>query len=80
MTKVVLEKVLEVLYENYENENMEKIKNETNFLEIGLNSATFIKCIVLLEDYFNVEIPDEKLLMVEMNTPERVAEVICLLL
>jgi len=38
-----------------------KIGNDDDLTKIGVNSATFIKTIVAIENAFQIEFPDEKL-------------------
>ena len=41
-----------------------------------MDSITFIRVVVALEEAFDIEIPDEKLLLTEMNTISKMTEVI----
>lgn len=41
-----------------------------------MDSITFICIVVALEEIFNIEIPDEFLLITEMNTVEKMSNVI----
>ena len=41
---------------------------EVELSTIGVDSIIFIRIIVALEETFEIEIPDEKLLITEMNT------------
>ena len=43
---------------------------------IGIDSISFIKIVVALEDNFEIEIPDEKLLMEEMGTFNKITMVV----
>lgn len=43
---------------------------------LGMDSITFIRIIVDLEEEFDIEIPDEKLLLTEMNTISKITDVI----
>ena len=43
---------------------------------MGLDSIAFIRMVVALEETFNVEIPDEKLLITEMNTISKIEKII----
>ncbi|CDE17912.1 putative uncharacterized protein [Eubacterium sp. CAG:841] len=49
---------------------------DDNLLELGLDSIKFIQIIVSLEETFECEIPDEKLLLTEMNSISKMLEVI----
>ena len=41
-----------------------------------MDSIAFIHIVVALEEEFDIEIPDEYLLLTEMNTISKIAEVI----
>lgn len=44
--------------------------------DLGMDSITFIQIIVGLEEAFDCEIPDSKLLITEMNTAQKMIEVL----
>ena len=44
--------------------------------ELGMDSITFIKIIVALEEEFECEVPDSKLLISEMNTVNKIVQVL----
>lgn len=49
---------------------------DDDLLELGLDSIKFIQIIVSLEEAFECEIPDEKLLLTEMNSVNKMLEVL----
>ena len=49
---------------------------ETDFSELEIDSITFISIIVSLESEYEIEIPDEYLLMTEMNSVNKMYHVI----
>lgn len=49
---------------------------EDDLSEYKLDSISFIKIIVEIEDAFEIEIPDEYLLFHEMNTIAKMADVV----
>jgi acyl carrier protein len=49
---------------------------DDDLLELGLDSIKFIQIIVSLEEAFKCEIPDEKLLLTEMNSVNKMLEVL----
>ena len=49
---------------------------DENLTEKGLDSMTFIRIIVDLESTFDCEIPDSKLLLSEMNTVQKIYNVL----
>ena len=49
---------------------------DTNLQNIGMDSIKFIKLIVEIEGEFDIEYPDEKLLITESGTLERIVTVV----
>ena len=76
MKKTILEKVLEILNTNIENNVITPEQTEEDLSSLGLDSITFIRVIVALEEAFDIEFPDEKLLITEMNTVSKMSSVI----
>lgn len=79
MKKEILNKVLEIINANIENGEITSEQMEDDLSDIGLDSLTFIRVIVDLEEEFDIEIPDEYLLSAEMNTISKMADVIAML-
>lgn len=44
--------------------------------DLGMDSILFIQIVVALEEAFEIEIPDEKLLIPEMDTINKILDVI----
>lgn len=63
--------ILDVSGENNINEN-------DNFFEKGIDSLTFIKCIIHIEDYFELEFLDSELSFDELSTISKIADKIIL--
>lgn len=69
-------------------ENVLKVINSTENLQItteqlqdylpdlGMDSITFIQIIVALEEEFECEIPDEKLFITELDTVQKMIDVL----
>ncbi|MDR1181299.1 MAG: acyl carrier protein [Bacteroidales bacterium] len=49
---------------------------ETDFSELNIDSITFISIVVSLENEYELEIPDEYLLMTEMNSINKIHQVL----
>ena len=65
-----------------EDEDMIEIDNtqlDDDLVELGVDSITFIRIVVELEELFELEIPDEKLLITEMGTIHKIVEVVAVL-
>ena len=45
-------------------------------MTIGIDSISFIQIVVALEDNFEIEIPDEKLMLEEMGTFNKITMVV----
>ena len=76
MKEITVEKVIEILNANTENAEITEDKFDENLSELGMDSITFIKIIVALEEEFECEIPDSKLLISEMNTMKKILDVL----
>ena len=76
MREDILDKVLKVLNTNLENTEITFEQTEDDLSALGMDSITFIRTIVALEEEFDIEIPDEYLLLTEMNTISKMTDVI----
>ena len=76
MKKVTLEKIIDILNTNIENANITAEQADQDLREFGLDSIIFIHTIVSLEEEFDCEIPDEKLFLLELNTVNKMYEVL----
>ena len=63
MKEITVERVIEILNANIENAEVSEDKLDEDLSELGMDSITFIKTIVALEEEFECEIPDSKLLI-----------------
>lgn len=50
--------------------------SDTELQNIGMNSISFVKLIVEIENQFNIEVPDDKLLITEAGTIKKLSEII----
>ena len=76
MRKDILDKVLKVLNTNLENTEITFEQTEDDLSALGMDSIAFIRVVVALEEAFDIEIPDEYLLITEMNTLSKMTDVI----
>ena len=75
MKEIIVEEVLDIINAS---SNL-KITNEQlneNLITLGMDSITFIQIIVGLEETFGCEIPDSKLLVSEMDTVQKIIDVL----
>ena len=78
MKKVTISSVLDVI-NKCDNLEISEAQVDENLTEIGMDSITFIKIIVGLEEAFECEIPDSKLLITEMNTVQKMIDILQIL-
>ena len=76
MKEITTTKVIEILNANINNAEVREDKLDEDLSELGMDSITFIKIIVALEEEFECEIPDSKLLISEMNTANKIVQVL----
>lgn len=74
VTKVTKEKILEVINTNIEDHTVTTEQLDDDLSNIGMDSIRFIQIIVSLEELFECEFPDSKLLLTEMNTVNKIYE------
>lgn len=75
MKQVELRKIIEVINKT---ENVEILSEhiDENLTELGMDSITFIQIVVGLEETFDCEIPDDKLLISEMDSVQKIYNVL----
>lgn len=76
MLQGIIEKVLLVVNANIGDANLTQEDLETNFRELGIDSIAFIQMVVDLEEAFECEIPDSKLLLSELDTVEKIVDLL----
>ena len=75
MKEITKEKILEIV-NSVQDMKVTLDQCDDDLLELGLDSIKFIQIIVSLEETFECEIPDEKLLLTEMNSVNKMFEVL----
>ena len=75
MKEVTINRILDVINE-FENIEINDKQLDEKLSELGMDSITFIQIIVKLEETFDCEIPDSKLLISEMNTVHKMFDVL----
>lgn len=76
MKRVCLNRVLEILNNNIADANVSNDMLEESLPALGMDSISFIQIIVELEEVFECEIPDEKLLIAEMDSVQKILDVL----
>ena len=76
MNNISVENVLQIINKIDENLNIKMDQTSENLLDLGLDSIKFIQMVVAIEEAFDCEIPDSKLIMSEMDTVEKIMAVL----
>lgn len=76
MKIVTARAVLEIINKCIENDAIVQEQLNDNLSEFGVDSIKFIQIIVELEEAFECEIPDSKLLMSKMDTVQKIYDVL----
>lgn len=76
MKEITIKNILTVLHSNMENIEVTIEQLDDDLVEFGVDSIEFIRIVVSLEEEFECEIPDSKLLISEMNTINKIYEVL----
>ena len=58
-------------------EPIEKIDVDAKFQNIGVDSLAFVRIVVEIENYFEMEFPIDKLSINEVGTLRKLCEVVC---
>lgn len=59
-----------------EKDNKIVLTENTHLIDCSINSLQFVQLIILIETEFEIEIPDEYLLMTEMDTIAKIIDII----
>lgn len=75
MKEVTVEGVLRVI-NSLDNIEVSAEQLDESLPDLGMDSISFIQIVVGLEETFDCEIPDSKLLISEMNTVQKMLDVL----
>lgn len=75
MKDITLKRILDIINEST-NFNVSAEHLQTKLTDLGIDSITFIQLIVAIEEEFECEIPDTKLLITEMDTVQKIINVL----
>lgn len=76
MNKVTIENIINVLNVFFDNIELTTSQIDNDLTQFGMDSIRFIQIIVTLEEEFECEIPDSKLLVSEMNTVQKIYDIL----
>lgn len=79
MEPILKERLIELIKKNITDAGFQELDEKQDITELGMDSIGFIKLIVEIEDEIGKEIPDSYLLLEEMNTLQKIYNVICLI-
>ena len=57
-------------------EPADSITIETNLHDAGMDSLSFVRLVIEIEDFFGIEFPDDKLIMSEAGTIKELCEIV----
>ncbi len=72
----IQEKILKIINSNIEDVKIQSDQADEDLSLIGMDSIKFISIVVALEEAFEIEVPDEKLLITEMGTLNKMIGVV----
>lgn len=72
----VLEKVVEIINLHLEENEITMAQVDEDLTKLGMDSMTFIRIVVSLEEEFDCEIPDDNLVMIKMGTVNEIMKVL----
>ena len=75
-TGSVQDKILEIINSNIEDVKIESGQADEDLSQLGMDSIKFISIVVAMEEAFGIEVPDEKLLITEMGTLNKMVDVV----
>ena len=76
MKEVTVEMVVSVVNEVMEDVEITMEKLDDNLVELGMDSIDFIQIVVSLEAKFECEIPESKLSIGELNTINKMLDIL----
>lgn len=69
-------KILDIINSNVENANLQLDQADEDLVASGMSSISFISVVVALEGAFEIEFPDEYLLITQSNTLNILANIV----
>lgn len=75
MKKVELDKILDII-NKIEGLHITSTQINDNLVDLGMDSIKFVQVVVSLEEEFECEIPDSKLLITELDTVQKMHDVL----
>lgn len=76
MKEVTKEEILDIINNAIDGDAIDPGELDNDLSELGMDSIKFIQIIVEIEETFECEIPDSKLLITELNTVQKIFDVL----
>lgn len=76
MKEVTKEEILDIINNAIEGDAIDLEQLDDDLSELGMDSIKFIQIIVEIEETFECEIPDSKLIITELNTVQKIFDVL----
>lgn len=67
--------ITEILKEGFSEIDINEDQEDSNLIELGLDSISLIRIIVAIEERFGIEIPDEYLVLSEIDTINKISHI-----
>ena len=75
MNEITIQSIIDIINASGSlNISIEQVHD--NLIDLGMDSITFVQIVVTLEEEFECEIPDAKLLATEMDTVQKIFNVL----
>lgn len=78
MKREIIERIAAIISSIVEEIDIKALEPDADLQQIGMDSFEFVRIIVTIEDEFEIEFPDEYLLVEQMNTLDKIAELVLL--
>lgn len=76
MKEVTINSILSIINENIESNEITLEQADEDLSLLGMDSIKFIQIVVALEESFQIEVPDEELLINKMGTINKILSVV----
>jgi acyl carrier protein len=76
LKEVTINSILSIINENIESNEITLEQADEDLSLLGMDSIKFIQIVVALEESFQIEVPDEELLINKMGTINKILSVV----
>ena len=75
-TESIRKKILDIVNSNIENADLQFDQADEDLVALGMDSILFISIVVALEGDFDIEYPDDYLLITQSNTLNKLVSIV----